>query len=138
MSAAGLSTRASPPVPVVAAPPPAVTPTVTAPPPPVVTTLSVRFVTDPPGASVKEDGQELCAATPCDHAFSADMSVEHKVVIAKNGFKADTRMVKASDSEVRVSLTAAKAWSPPPHTGGAAAKPADSSAAPSGFKDIPY
>jgi eukaryotic-like serine/threonine-protein kinase len=138
---ASTSSSASAP-PVVAAPPPVVTPAVTTPPPPVVTTLSVRFVSDPPGASVKEDGQELCAATPCEHAFAADMSAEHKVTIAKNGFRADTRTVKASDAEVRVTLAVAKAWTPPPRTGGGGggggAKPAESSAAPSGFKDIPY
>jgi serine/threonine-protein kinase len=124
------------PPPLTAAPlPPPVTPT--PPPAPVATTLSVHFVSEPPGASIKENGVELCAATPCDHAFPADMSLEHKVVVSHPGYRPDTRVVHGTDSEVDVALVAAKAWTPPPH--GATAKPADSGGnAPQGFKDIPY
>jgi serine/threonine protein kinase len=113
---------------------------------PLTTTLSVHFVSDPPGASVKEGTEEICAATPCDHGFAADMSAEHKVVIARSGFRSETRTVHGTDSQVAVTLVPAKAWTPP-SAGKAASKGSGNSAgaakdgngaAPQGFKDIPY
>jgi hypothetical protein len=118
----------------VAAPPTAVA----APPAPTATTLSVHFVSEPPGATVKENGVDLCTGTPCDHAFSADLTLEHKIVIAHAGYRPEPRVVHAGDSMVQVTLVAAKAWVPPPHVG-TNPKPSDSGgAAPTGFKDIPY
>jgi hypothetical protein len=99
--------------------------------------LSVHFQTDPPGASVKENNNELCPATPCDYSFSGDAAAEHKVVIARPGFRPETRVVHGSDAQVAVTLAAAKAWVAPvkPQGGG---KPAEPGTAPQGFKDIPY
>ena len=138
--------RPATPAPATAMDPSPVTPTVappaqpvapTPPPAPVATTLSVHFISEPPGAAVKENGVELCAATPCDHAFAADMSAEHKVVVSHPGYRSDTRVVHGTDAEISVTLVAARAWTPPPH--GASAKPADSGGtSPQGFKDIPY
>jgi len=106
-------------------------------PPPAPTTLSVHFVTDPPGASVKENGAELCAATPCDHSYPADSTVEHKILINHPGYRPETRVVHASDAQVALTLVAMKAWAPPPRP--ATPKPGESAgAAPQGFKDIPY
>src|ERR1019366_579556 len=46
------------------APPSAAAPTAPSPPP--VAIVKVRINTDPDGATVKEDGVELCGSTPCD------------------------------------------------------------------------
>jgi serine/threonine protein kinase len=130
-----------PPTPVVAppvvAPPPTPPPVVqpTPPPPAVATTFSVHFVSDPPGSTVKENGFDLCQGTPCDHVFPLDVTAEHKVVINHGGYRPETRVVHATDTQIAVTLAAAKAWVPPPHVG---AKPAESSSSPQGFKDIPY
>ncbi len=113
-----------------ALPPPPPTPVIT-------TTLSVRFVSDPPGASVKENGEELCAATPCEHPFAADMSVEHKVVFARSGYLPETRVVRGADAQIAVTLSPVRVQSsrthspprPPPEPG---------NTTPQGFKDIPY
>jgi len=104
---------------------------------PMVTTLSVHFVSEPAGASVKEGATEICAATPCDHSFPADMSMEHKVVISHPGYKPETRVVHGTDAQVAVTLAAQKAWAPPPK-GPSGGKPTDPNATPQGFKDIPY
>ncbi len=126
-------TAATPPS---ASPPPvALTSLPSASPPTAPASLTTRFTSDPPGAAVKEDGKEVCAATPCDHAFEADVTHEHKVVFYKAGYRLETRMIHAGDSPVAVRLTGAHAWNPPP----AQAKPAETNApTPQGFKEIPY
>jgi len=128
------SASAAPPPPSAAAPMPAAT----SPSPSSVTnTLSVHFASEPPGASVKENGEELCAPTPCDHAFAADTTVDHKVVISRQGFRPETRVVHATDAQIAVTLAPVRAWTPPAR--GASPKAADSPAStPQGFKDIPY
>jgi len=130
------SSAAAPPAPLPAAP--AHTAPATPAPAPATTTLSVRFVTDPPGATVRENGTEICAATPCEHDFVADTSVEHKVVLSRPGYRPETRTVRASDAQLAVTLAAIRAakWTPPTP---AAPKSAESAApSPQGFKDIPY
>ncbi len=126
--------------------PVASTPTVTTPAPPVsaappapapVSTMSIHFASEPAGATVKENSEEICAATPCDHSFPADMTVEHKVVFSHAGYRPEARVVKGTDSQVTVTLSAIPAASPRPWTPPARPKPAES-AAPQGFKDIPY
>ncbi len=130
------SPAANAPAPAPEAPP--TPPPVTAPaPPPVATTLSVHVVTDPPGASVKENGQELCAATPCDLGLSADPTKEHKVVIARAGFRPETRVVHGGDAQVAVTLVSARASTGPARA--ATPKPGEpGNGTPTGFKDIPY
>ena len=91
---------------------------------------SLAVTTDPPGASVREDGRELCAATPCDVVFNANPSKTHKLVIARAGFKTETRIVKVSDPPVHVRLVHA--------TGSGRPSPKPESKTPSGFKDQPY
>jgi hypothetical protein len=85
---------------------------------------------------VKENGDELCAATPCDHGFAADMSMEHKVVFARAGYRPETHVVHGTDSQVAVTLIPVKAWVPPPRPPNP--KPSESGSTPQGFKDIPY
>jgi serine/threonine protein kinase len=126
-------------LPPVAPPPPpvAATPVPPAPAAPVVSTpaaLTTHFTSDPAGAVVREDGKEICAATPCDHDYEPDVLREHKLVFTKAGFRAETKLIHAGDSPVSVRLVAAHAWSAP-----AQAKPAETNAAtPQGFKEIPY
>ena len=130
---AATPTPSTPSAPVAKPPATAATPA-----PAVATTLSVHFVTDPPGASVKEGAEEICAATPCDHGFPADMTLEHKVVVARNGYKPETRIVHGNDSQVAITLVAQKAWTPPSSPATSPPKSNDPNAAPQGFKDIPY
>jgi serine/threonine-protein kinase len=131
------STKPSTPTPPPTAAAPTPPPTAPAP-PPAPTTLSVHFATEPAGASVKENNEELCAATPCDYRFAADTTTEHKIVVTRAGYRPETRVIHASDAQVSVTLAAlaaVKPWTPPPQA--PRPKPADS-AAPQGFKDIPY
>jgi serine/threonine-protein kinase len=99
--------------------------------------VKVRLNTDPDGASVKEDGIEICSSTPCDvtyRAADADPGKEHKLLFSKNGYRVESKLVKVGDSPVTIKMSRAPAvWSPPPQA--APAKPDDQ---PKGFKDIPY
>jgi serine/threonine-protein kinase len=97
--------------------------------------VKVRITTDPDGAMVKEDGAEVCSSTPCDLSYKgddADPAREHKLTITRQGYRGETRSVKAGDSLVRVKLTATLAPRP--------VSPApDTPAVPKGYKsDIPY
>jgi eukaryotic-like serine/threonine-protein kinase len=90
--------------------------------------------TDPDGANVKENGVELCSATPCDIVYEgeeADPVREHKLTLARPGYRVEMRGVKADDSGVNVKLI------PMPRP--AAPAKADMPAVPTGYKaDIPY
>jgi serine/threonine protein kinase len=97
----------------------------------------VRLVSDPSGASVKEDGKELCASTPCDHDFDGDPSREHKLTFTRPGFRPETKIVHVADSPVIVRLAKAT-WSPPPSRPQAQPQEKDTAPTPQGFKDIPY
>jgi eukaryotic-like serine/threonine-protein kinase len=137
------------PVPSVAAVDPAVPPasaaapdtasTAMAPPPVALSIVKLRINSDPDGASVREDGVEVCSSTPCDVPYrgsDADPTREHHLSITRNGYKSESRNVRVGDSPVTVKLTVApQTYRPPP----AAAKPPDSPALPPGYKpDIPY
>jgi serine/threonine protein kinase len=107
-------------------------PSAPAAPPP---SMSAHITTDPAGAIVKEDGREVCAATPCEHDFGSDVTREHKLVFYKPGFRLETRVVHAGDSPVAVHFVRAAAWTATPQPN----KPAEPSApTPQGFKEIPY
>jgi serine/threonine-protein kinase len=127
----------------VAAPAPAPAPSA----PPAAALVKVRVNSDPDGASVKEDGVELCSGTPCDILYKgpdADPTREHKLTIGRQGYKSETRTVRVADSPVLVKLSRAEA----PRAVAPAArdtretreKPADTpAAAPTGYKnDVPY
>jgi eukaryotic-like serine/threonine-protein kinase len=101
--------------------------------------VKVRINTEPEGASVKEDGVEVCNSTPCDVLYKgadADVDHEHRLAITRGGFKPEQRAIKVGDSPVFVKLAKAPGGGggrpalPPP-----TAKPDDG---PKGFKDIPY
>jgi serine/threonine protein kinase len=95
-----------------------------------------HLASEPAGAIVKEDGKEICAATPCDHDFGTDVTREHKLAFLKPGFRPETRTVHTGDSPVAVRLSRAAAWTPPAAGQPRPAEPAP--ATPQGFKEIPY
>jgi serine/threonine-protein kinase len=100
----------------------------------------VHFVTEPPGASIKENGKELCAPTPCDVTFKGDDATKaHKLSIEEKGFKAETKSLKPSDAtakpvDVKLTKEKEKAVAPAPKP---APKPETKTepTPPSGFKD---
>jgi len=102
-------------------------------------TVVVRVETEPDGASVKEQGVEVCGNTPCDVAYNgreAEPNKEHKLTISRSGYRAETITVRAGDAPVSVKLTAvpnlARPVSAPPVK-------RDTPAVPTGYKtDIPY
>jgi eukaryotic-like serine/threonine-protein kinase len=67
----------------------------------------VLVTSDPPGAKVSEEGKDACAPTPCDVVFegeAADSSRVHKILVAKNGFRPETRSVRSTDAPLHVKL----------------------------------
>jgi serine/threonine-protein kinase len=108
---------------------------------PSATLVKVRINTDPDGASVKEDGVELCSSTPCDILYKgsdADPTKEHKLTLVRYGYRNETKSVKVGDSPINVKLTAAPVapvWHPQPTP----QKQQDPPPVPTGYKtDIPY
>jgi serine/threonine-protein kinase len=100
--------------------------------------VKVRINTDPDGASVKEDGVELCSSTPCDILYKgpdADPAREHKLAIAHPGYKGETRTVHPADGPVTVKLSKADV----PRVVPQAPKVETPAAVPTGYKtDVPY
>jgi serine/threonine-protein kinase len=98
----------------------------------------VRINTEPDGAGVKEDGVELCSSTPCDILYKgadADPSREHKLTLARQGYRPETRSVKVTDSALTVKLAKAEAPRIVPQ---ATARP-EAAAVPTGYRtDVPY
>ncbi|MBK8259584.1 MAG: serine/threonine protein kinase [Polyangiaceae bacterium] len=90
----------------------------------------VRIESEPPGASVTEDGKELCAATPCDVTFkgeSASSGKEHKLTLNKSGFKSTALTVGAAEAKASTKLSV---WV---GGGGPVAAPTQTSTAPAKF-----
>jgi serine/threonine-protein kinase len=107
---------------------------------PTASMVKVRVNSDPDGASVKEDGVELCSSTPCDILYKgpdADPTRDHKLTITHNGFRIETKSVKVGDSPVTIKLT-------PAPGGGQIYRPApdkkdNAAPVPTGYKnDLPY
>jgi len=96
-------------LPVRAMEPPAC-PTVVAAPvaPPSATLVKVRLNSEPGGASVREDGVELCGSTPCDILYKgadAEPTRAHVLTIARRGFRTETLALRPPDSPILVTLT---------------------------------
>ena len=84
----------------------------------------VRIESDPAGASVSEDGKELCSPTPCDVTFKGEGGAgakEHKLSLNKKGFKSTSVVVAPADAKASAKLDV---WS-----GGGASVPASTPAA---------
>jgi serine/threonine protein kinase len=128
------SSAQSPPV---APSPTSSTPAVVAPAP--IAIVKLRINTDPDGASVKEDGVELCGSTPCDILYKgadADPAREHKLTFVRPGFRPEARTVKASDTSVAIKLTKVP---DAPRFVPAVQPRIDAPPAPTGYKnDLPY
>jgi serine/threonine protein kinase len=106
-----------------------------------VAIVKVRVNTDPDGASVKEDGVELCGSTPCDILYKgadADPVREHKLSVNRPGYRVEAKTVKIGDSPVLIKLTrapdAVRFVAPAPVQKSDTAPPV-----PTGYKtDLPY
>jgi serine/threonine-protein kinase len=62
-----------------------------------------RIDTEPPGASVREEGVELCSSTPCDILYKgadAEPTRNHKLTVLRPGYHSETRTVTVRDSPV--------------------------------------
>ena len=97
----GLSLRSAPPPPLPAAAPPA---------PPPLATATLHVETVPPGAKVKEEGDTLCASTPCDIVYTgsaADPATEHLIALLLPGYKLE-RKIATTAAPIRVTLTKSK------------------------------
>jgi serine/threonine-protein kinase len=117
-------------------------PKVETPPPVDARTATVNISTEPTGATVREDGAERCAATPCDITFrgdEADPAKVHRLLISHAGFRPETRSIKVSDSPISLKLVRI-GGGPPAHAVPPAASPTKppAEASPSGFKELPY
>jgi len=70
--------------------------------------VKVRLNSEPDGASVREDGVELCGSTPCDILYKgsdAEPTRGHVLTIARSGFRPETMTVTPPDSPILVKLT---------------------------------
>jgi serine/threonine-protein kinase len=77
---------------------------------PASTIARVRINSDPDGASIREEGVELCSSTPCEIIYKgadADPAREHLLTLTRPGFRTAMRNVKPADSPVSVKLTPA-------------------------------
>jgi serine/threonine-protein kinase len=113
------------------------------PPAPTMALVKLRVNTEPDGASVKEDGVELCSSTPCDILYKgadAESARDHKLTFARQGYRAETKTVKPGDGPIAVHLTAIPAAVPhsaPPAP--ARVEKSEGQPSPPGYKpDIPY
>jgi serine/threonine-protein kinase len=112
--------------------------------PPAPVLVKVRINTEPDGASVKEDGVELCSSTPCDILYKgadADASKEHRLTLVRAGYRSETKSVRVGDTPINVKLGALPAA---PHYVAPQGAPrsdrqSDTPSLPPGYKpDIPY
>ena len=98
----------------------------------------IHVVTEPAGATVRDETMELCSATPCDVTWKGDAAEPmrlHKVTIGKPGYRNETRTVKSSDGTIHVKLAKIPGAIVRPAVTNA---PATSATVQPGFKDIPY
>ncbi|HEY6463173.1 MAG TPA: serine/threonine-protein kinase, partial [Polyangiaceae bacterium] len=68
-----------------------------APPPPPVpkATATIHVTTEPAGAKIKEDGETVCEATPCDIVYTgdqADPTFEHLLTFLKADYKLERKL----------------------------------------------
>ena len=72
--------------------------------------VKVRIKTDPPGATVKENGVAVCESTPCDVVYAgadADPLREHRLTLTRPGWRAKAIVVRANDGPVVAKLSRA-------------------------------
>jgi hypothetical protein len=74
-------------------------------------TATLHVETDPPGAKVKEEGDMVCEATPCDIAYvgeQADPTYEHLLTFLKSDYRLERKLIKVSASPITVKMTRAR------------------------------
>jgi serine/threonine-protein kinase len=74
-------------------------------------TATLHLETVPAGAKVKEEGETLCEATPCDVLYkgeAASAKTEHLLVFMKADYKLERKIATADLSSLSVKLTHAK------------------------------
>ena len=74
-------------------------------------TATIHVESEPPGAKVKEEGDTMCASTPCDIVYSgpaADPSVEHMLAFLLPGYRLERKVTTVTASAVTVALTKAR------------------------------
>jgi hypothetical protein len=72
--------------------------------------VKVRVKTDPPGATVKENGVVVCESTPCDVVYAgadADPLREHRLTLTRQGWRAKTIVVRTNDGPAVAKLSRA-------------------------------
>jgi serine/threonine-protein kinase len=135
--------------PAVSAEPPAAAPSSSAPTAPplaprvIESAVPLKVLTDPTGATVRDETEVSGCDTPCDLPLKGPG--QHRITVSKVGFKSETRTVKQGDPPLHVRLTklaggaivrppappAPPKQDPPP-------PPKAEPTTPSGFKDLPY
>jgi serine/threonine-protein kinase len=79
--------------------------------------VRVKITSEPAGASVKEDGVEVCASTPCEVVYrgkEADPTIERVYLVSKVGFSVVRVKASGASPEVATKLTPVRAYVPPP------------------------
>jgi eukaryotic-like serine/threonine-protein kinase len=74
---------------------------------PAVVAAKVHVKTDPPGATVKENGVVLCESTPCDVAYTgadADPLRDHRLTFTRQAWRSESRVVRVGANPVVVKL----------------------------------
>jgi hypothetical protein len=64
----------------------------------------LAITTDPPGVAVREDGRDVCAATPCSVRFK-EPSRARTLTFVLRGYRPETRTVRLGDPPLFVRLT---------------------------------
>ena len=98
--------------------------------------LKWKVTSDPEGASVRDDGVEVCTATPCELTYSgeaADPSKPKHLSFSKGGYKSEQKDLLPKDGPAKVKLLRLLK-APKGNTAGTA----DPAPTPNGFKDVPY
>jgi serine/threonine-protein kinase len=93
----------------------ATAPASTGPAPVVPLIRQIRIESEPSGASVSENGTELCTNTPCELTWKDDAArAEHKLSINKKGYKTSKVTVGLTDEKVKAALDVYPITAPPP------------------------
>ena len=96
--------------------PNATVPASTGPAPVLPVIRQIRVESEPSGASVSENGTELCINTPCEVTWKDDAArAEHKLSLNKKGYRTSKVMVGVTDEKVvKASLDVYPMTAPPP------------------------
>jgi len=74
-------------------------------------TATLHVDTEPSGAKVKEEGDLVCEATPCDIPYTgeqADPTYEHLLTFLKADYRLERKLVKVSASPITVKMIRAR------------------------------